>query len=151
MVLEILKHKANGKKIGITFSSFDLLHAGHNLMLSEAKSQCDILIACLQTNPTIDRPEKNKPVQSVFERWTQLQSIKDVDYVIPYETEKELEDILLTIQPHIRIVGEEYRDKEFTGKHLTPVYYNSRKHGFSTSSLRNKINHLEIHQHHDQQ
>lgn len=127
-------------KIGITCSCFDLLHAGHVVMLQEAKSMCDYLICALQVDPTLDRPDtKNKPVQSVFERYLQLSACKYVDEIIPYASEKELEDILLTINPDIRIIGEEYKNKDFTGKNLSPIFYNKRRHSFSTSDLRNRV------------
>ena len=131
-------------KVGITFSAFDLFHAGHVAMLQEAKQHCDYLIACLQTDPTIDRPTKNKPVQSVFERYVQLSGCKYVDEVIPYETEKDVIDILTVYQPNIRFVGEEYRTVEFTGRKEcddmgTELYFNSRKHSFSTSELRARV------------
>ena len=127
-------------KIGFTCSTFDLFHAGHMMMLKEAKSQCDYLIVGLQTDPTIDRPDtKNKPVQSLFERFVQLDSCKYVDEIIPYSTEKELMDILLSYPIDVRIVGEEYKDKHFTGRELNlEIHYNSRKHSFSTTSLRQR-------------
>jgi len=141
MLKDIMKLKKDGKEIGMTFSCFDLLHAGHNAMLSEAKAECDILVVGLQTDPTIDRPEKNPPVQSVFERWMQLQAIRDVDFIVPYATEQELIDILLTIQPHYRIIGDEYKDKEFSGKDVEGIInvYNGRAHSFSTTSLRQRV------------
>lgn len=131
-------------KIGITFSTFDLLHAGHILMLEEAKQQCDYLIVGLQTDPTIDRPEtKNKPSQSIVERQLQLSAVKYVDHVIVYETEKDLIDILTIYPINIRFVGEEYRNKDFTGKDYCldndiEIVYNSRKHRFSTTELRKR-------------
>jgi len=128
-------------KTGFTCSTFDLFHAGHILMLEEAKKQCDFLIVGLQTDPTIDRREtKNKPVQGVFERWAQLKACKFVDQIIPYSTEKELRDILLSFPINVRILGEEYKDKEFTG-HDIPMtfYFNQRKHSFSTSELRQRV------------
>lgn len=130
-----------GMKIGLTASAFDLLHAGHVLMLEECKQHCDYLIACLQTNPSLDRPEKNKPVQTVFERYTQLRAVKWVDEIIPYETESELVDILKARAPDIRFVGEEYRDKDFTGKEIgdIQIFYNSRRHRFSSSELRKRM------------
>jgi len=141
MLDKIMKHKEQGKTIGITFSCFDLLHAGHCAMLSEARAYCDILIVGLQTDPTIDRPEKNKPVQTVFERWVQLQALKDVDYIIPYATEQELVDLLLMIRPDFRIIGSEYKGKNFTGCDIEDikVIYNRRDHSFSSSSLRKRI------------
>ena len=124
---------------GITASSFDLLHAGHILMLREAKSVCDYLICALQTDPTIDRPEKNKPIQSYMERYIQLSAIKYVDEIIPYATEEEWLALLNNLPVHIRIIGEDYRGKDFTGKDAVPVHYNKRQHNYSTSSLRKKI------------
>lgn len=128
-------------KTGFTCSCFDLFHAGHIMMLKEAKSKCDYLIVGLQTDPTIDRPEKNKPIQSVVERFIQLESCKYVDEVVVYATEKDLLDILYTYPIDIRFVGEEYKDKDFTGKDLDhiEVYYNSRKHSFSTTELRQRV------------
>ena len=128
-------------KTGFTCSCFDLFHAGHIMMLKEAKSVCDYLIVGLQTDPTIDRPEKNKPIQSVVERFIQLESCKYVDEVVVYATEKDLLDILYSYPINIRIVGEEYRDKDFTGKNLEHIemYYNSRKHSFSTTELRGRV------------
>ena len=130
---------------GITFSSFDLFHSGHVAMLKEAKANCDFLIVGLQTDPTIDRPEKNKPIQSVFERYVQLEGCKYIDQIIPYATEQDIIDILLTYQINTRFIGEEYRSKEYTGKELCvdkgiEIYYNKRQHSFSTSELRKSIN-----------
>ena len=128
-------------KTGFTCSCFDLFHAGHIMMLKEAKSKCDYLIVGLQTDPTIDRPEKNKPIQSVFERFVQLDSCKYVDEVVVYATEKDLLDILHSYPIDVRIVGDEYKDKEFTGKNLEHIemYYNTRKHSFSTTELRKRV------------
>jgi glycerol-3-phosphate cytidylyltransferase len=129
-------------KTGITFSTFDLLHAGHILMLKEAKEQCDYLICGLQTDPTIDRPDtKNKPIQSIVERYIQLSAVEYVNEVIVYQTEKDLIDILKCIPIDIRIIGEEYRGTEFTGKSISGIemYYNERNHDFSTTELRNRI------------
>jgi len=139
----------NKLKIGFTASTFDLFHAGHIMMLKESKSQCDYLIVGLQTDPTIDRPEKNKPVQTVFERFIQLQACKYVDEVVVYATEKELVDILLSYPIDVRIVGNEYKDKEFTGKeecwnHNIDIYYNKREHSFSTTELRQRVVTAEI-------
>jgi glycerol-3-phosphate cytidylyltransferase len=133
-------------KIGFTCSTFDLFHAGHLLMLEEAKKQCDYLIVGLQTDPTIDRPkEKNKPVQSVFERFIQLEACKYVDKVIPYATEKELIDILLSYHIDVRILGEEYQEKDFTGMELgMEFYFNKRMHSFSTTELRQRVVAAEI-------
>jgi len=127
-------------RIGFTCSCFDLFHAGHLMMLKEAKTQCDHLIIGLQTDPTIDRPEKNKPVQSVLERFIQVQACRYVDEIIPYATEKELMDILTSFPIDVRIIGEEYRDKQFTGYQLPmAVYFNSRQHSFSTTELRQRV------------
>lgn len=132
-------------KIGFTCSTFDLFHAGHIIMLKEAKSQCDYLIVGLQTDPTIDRPkEKNKPVQSVFERFIQLQACKYVDEVVVYSTEKELVDILLSYPIDVRILGTEYENKSFTGRQECVIkgiefYFNSRAHSFSTTELRQRV------------
>jgi len=132
-------------RVGFTCSTFDLFHAGHMMMLKEAKEQCDYLIVGLQTDPTIDRPDtKNKPVQTLFERFVQLDSCKYVDEIIPYSTEKELTDILLSYPIDVRIVGEEYKDKEFTGRNLDiDLFFNSRKHSFSTTSLRKRVKEAE--------
>ena len=127
-------------KVGITASCFDLLHAGHVTMLKEAKTQCDYLICCLQVDPTLDRPEKNKPVQSLVERYMQLQAAKHVDEIIPYASEQDLMEILTTYQIDVRFIGEEYKEKEFTGCELDiPIYYNARKHSFSSSELRKRL------------
>ena len=131
-------------RIGFTCSTFDLLHAGHIQMLRDAKEQCDYLICGLQVDPSIDRPEKNSPVQTVVERFTQLNAVKYVDEIIPYQTEKDLEDILEMYQIDIRILGEEYREKDFTGKDICQerdidLYFNKRDHRFSTTDLRNRV------------
>ncbi len=131
-------------KIGITFSAFDLLHAGHITMLEEAKRQCDYLICGLQTDPTIDRPEKNRPVQSVVERYIQLKGCKFVDEIVPYATEQDLEDILRAFKIDVRIIGDEYKDKNFTGRSYCEekgieLCFNIREHRFSSSSLRQEV------------
>lgn len=135
-------------KIGITFSTFDLFHAGHIKMLEEAKSKCDYLIVGLQLDPSIDRPKKNKPTQSVVERYVQVRSCKYIDEVIPYVTEQDLIDILSSFKIDIRIIGEEYRKKSFTGKDYClkkgiEIYYNKREHRFSSSALRKQVSHAE--------
>lgn len=125
---------------GFTAGAMDLLHAGHLAMLEEARSQCDYLIVGLHTNPTTDRPTKNKPIQTIFERYFQLKGCKFVDEIIPYDTEADLINLLKIIQPDIRILGQEYKNREFTGKELPiKVYFNKREHGFSTSELRKRI------------
>jgi len=143
---KIKELKEQGKKIGITFSTFDLgPHAGHIAMLSEAKNSCDYLIAGLQTDPTIDRPDtKNKPIQSIVERQIQLAATRYVDEIVVYQTEKDLEDILLTLPIDVRILGVEYKDKDFTGKEIClrrgiELIYNGRDHSFSSSSLRKRV------------
>lgn len=132
------------KKVGITFSAFDLLHAGHIRMLAEAKEQCDYLIVGLQTDPTIDRPEKNQPTQTVVERYIQLQGCKFVDEIIPYATENDLEDILRLYTIDVRILGDEYREKIFTGREYCEsvgirLYFNERRHRFSSTNLRLEV------------
>jgi glycerol-3-phosphate cytidylyltransferase len=125
--------------VGFTCGAFDLLHCGHIVMFEEAKSNCDQLIVGLQTDPSIDRPDtKNKPIQTLFERYMQLQALKSIDKIIPYDTEESLLDLLHTLKIDIRFVGEDYREKEFTGKGLHQVFFTSRKHSFSTSSLRER-------------
>ena len=132
-------------KVGITFSTFDLLHAGHVAMLREAKSICDYLIIGLQSDPTIDRPDtKNSPIQTMFERYLQLKAVEYVDEIVPYQTERDLEDILETLPINIRILGVEYKDKDFTGKDICrkrgiELYFNKRDHRFSTSDLRKRV------------
>lgn len=131
-------------KIGITFSTFDLLHAGHIAMLREAKTQCDYLMVGLQMDPSSDRPDKNNPVQSIVERYTQLKGVQYVDEIIPYSSERDVEDILTLYQINVRILGEEYRDKEFTGKDICrkrdiQLFFNKREHRFSSSDLRKRV------------
>ena len=135
-------------KVGITFSSFDLFHAGHVKMLEDAKEQCDYLICGLQTDPTLDRPEKNKPVQSVVERYIQLKGCKYVDEIVPYATEQDLEDILRSFNIDVRVIGDEYASKQFTGRKYceqkgVTLFYNKREHRFSSSSLRKEVQEKE--------
>lgn len=135
-------------KIGITFSAFDLLHAGHIKMLEEAKRQCDYLIVGLQTDPTLDRPEKNRPTQTVVERYIQLKGCKFVDEIVPYATEQDLEDVLRSFKIDVRILGDEYKDKNFTGRAYCEskgieLYYNRRDHRFSSSALRKEVADVE--------
>lgn len=147
MVFNKIKElKSQGLKIGITFSTFDIgPHAGHVAMLAEAKNHCDYLICGLQTDPTLDRPDtKNAPVQSIVERQIQLSANRFVDEIVVYQTEKDLIDILLTLPIDVRILGIEYADTEFTGKHICQekgieLVYNSRDHSFSSSSLRKRV------------
>mgnify|MGYP000651606548 CR=1 FL=1 len=131
-------------RVGFTASSFDLLHAGHVTMLQEAKNQCDYLICGLQTDPTIDRPEKNKPTQSVSERYIQLDAVRYVDEIIPYTTEDELCQLIALVHPDVRIIGEEYELKDFTAKEYCieqgiEIYYNKRRHGYSSSLLKKRL------------
>ena len=135
-------------KIGLTASTFDLLHAGHIEMLREAKGEVDYLICGLQIDPSIDRPEKNKPVQTVVERHTQLSAVRFVDEIIPYLYESDLEDILQMRDIHVRILGEEYRNKDFTGRDICKardieLYFNKRDHRFSSSGLRQRVKERE--------
>lgn len=135
--------------VGITFSAFDLLHAGHVQMLREAKEQCDYLIVGLQIDPSIDRPEKNTPIQTIVERYTQLKGIKYVDEIIPYASERDLEDILLMYNIDVRILGKEYKEKDFTGKDTCEkrgirLYFNKRDHRFSSSELRKRISEKRV-------
>ena len=142
---KIKQLKQDGLKVGIVFSSFDLFHAGHVAMLAEAKNHCDYLIAALQTDPTIDRPDsKNPPIQSIVERQIQVSTNRNVDEVVVYQTEKDLEDLLLILPVDVRILGVEYADKEFTGKDICvkrgiEIVYNGRDHSFSSSSLRKRV------------
>ena len=138
-LLKIENIRKEGKRIGFTCSTFDLLHAGHVAMLAEAKSKCDFLIVGLLSDPTYDRPEKQKPIQSMFERWVQLDAISYVDMIIPFSTEQDIVDMVLTLKPDIRVVGVEYKDIEHTGKGLCPIFYNSRKHSFSSTELKERI------------
>jgi glycerol-3-phosphate cytidylyltransferase len=131
-------------KIGIVTSTFDLLHAGHVMMIREAKTKCDHLIAALQVNPSIDRAEKNAPIQTLVERYIQLSAVRYVDEIITYETEKDLEDILAIYPIDIRILGEEYKNKDFTGREICKkrgieLYFNRRDHRFSSSDLRKRV------------
>ena len=138
-----LSYKDCGK-IGFTCSTFDLLHAGHVTMLEEAKHHCDYLIVGLQNDPTEDRLEKNKPVQSIVERQIQLAAIKYVDEIVIYNTEQDLIDLLLTLPIHVRVLGDEYKNKDFTGKEIakqrgSKIVYNGRDHSFSSTSLRKRV------------
>jgi len=131
-------------RVGFTCSAFDLLHAGHVQMLREAKEQCDYLICGLQTDPSIDRKEKNKPIQTVVERYTQLKALSYVDEIIPYNTEEDLKDLLTLYTIDVRILGVEYKTQEFTGKDICQkrgidLYFNKRDHRFSTSDLRKRV------------
>ena len=128
-------------KKGITFGAFDLFHAGHVLMLEEAKSVCDHLIVCIQSDPSLDREEKNKPVQSIIEREIQVSGCRFVDEVIIYDTEADLLNIIGQVDWDVRIIGEEYKDKDFTGRDQTleRCHFNKRPHTFSSSELRERV------------
>ncbi len=146
----VLPDEMVGRPVAFTCSTFDLLHAGHILMLAECKQICDYLIVGLQTDPTIDRPDtKNKPVQSIVERYVQLSAVKFVDEIIVYDTEKDLEDLLMFLPITMRICGEEYKDKHLTGKDICDnrgirTHYNSRTHRFSSSELRQRTYQSEL-------
>lgn len=132
------------KIIGITCSCFDLFHAGHVKMLEEAKTQCDYLIVALQTDPTIDRESKNKPLQSLVERYIQVNACSHVDEIVPYQSEEELKEIFMSFDLNVRIIGEEYRSKDFTAKDICQergidIYYNKRQHNFSSTELRKRL------------
>ncbi len=138
-----LNYKDCGK-IGFTCSTFDLLHAGHITMLEEAKHHCDYLIVGLQNDPTLDRPEKNAPVQTIVERQLQLAAVKYVDEIVIYNTEQDLVDLLLTLPIDVRVLGDEYKNKDFTGKDIakqrgSKIVYNGRDHSFSSTSLRKRV------------
>jgi len=150
MSMLVMPDNMIGKPVGFTCSTFDLLHAGHILMLAECKQVCDYLIVGVQSDPTIDRPgTKNKPVQSIVERHVQLSAVKFVDEIIVYNTEKDLEDMLMFLPIGVRIIGEEYKDKDFTGKQICEdrgikIWYNSRSHRFSSSELRQRTYQSEV-------
>tara|TARA_Y100000310_G_scaffold330114_1_gene401225 strand:- start:623 stop:1063 length:441 start_codon:yes stop_codon:yes gene_type:complete len=130
----------NNVKHGFIASCFDLLHAGHCLMIEDAKSKCDYLIAGLQIDPTVDRPYKNKPILSLEERRILLQSNKHIDQIVLYGTEDDLAEILRGMRPHIRILGEDWKGRHATGQEYSEeIYYHKRDHGWSTSGLREKI------------
>ena len=136
-------------KVGITCSCFDLFHAGHVKMLQEAKENCDYLIVALQTDPTIDRPNKRRPIQSLVERYIQVKGCKYVDEIVPYQTEFELEEIFSSFKMDIRIIGDDYRGKEFTAKDICAsrgidIYYNKRDHNFSSTELKDRITNAEV-------
>ncbi len=144
--LEIIERERKaGHRIGMTFSTFDVLHAGHVAMLAECKAHCDFLVVGLLSDPTLDRPtSKNKPVQSLFERWVQVQAISYIDLLFPFESEQDLTDSILLIRPDIRFAGEEYENVEYTAKDITQemgieMYFNKRAHSFSTTELRQRI------------
>ena len=138
-------------KIGFNCSSFDLLHAGHVTMLKMEKERCDYLKVALQTNPAIDRPGvKNRPVQSIYERFVQLQACRYVDEILVYDTEAELLNLIKTQTIHIRFLSEEYLNRDFTGKQYCidrgiELFYHPREHTYSSSDLRKRTYELELH------
>jgi len=139
-----VENTMNRQRVGFTASTFDLLHAGHVMMLREAKNQCDYLICGLQIDPSVDRPKKNSPIQTIVERYTQLSAIKYVDEVVVYSTEQDLLDILEMYKIDVRILGDEYKDKDFTGREVCDkldidLYFNNRDHRFSSSNLRQSV------------
>ncbi|MCR4280882.1 MAG: adenylyltransferase/cytidyltransferase family protein [Candidatus Kaiserbacteria bacterium] len=140
----------DGKKMGITAGAFDLCHAGHMLMFKEAKEHCDYLVVGLHDDPSIEPAEyrgkkKNKPIMSLEERRIILEGIRYIDEVVIYRTEEDLYELLKKIKPDIRIIGADWKGKEFTGHDLPiEVYYNSRDHGFSTTELRKRIRESDI-------
>jgi len=138
---EIAELKKEGKVVGFTASTFDLMHAGHVIMLQQAKTQCDFLIVGLLTDPTRDRPNKNYPIQTSWERWIQAQAIKAIDKVIPFDTEEDLENMIKILKPDVRFVGKEYEGKEHTGWDIkgTKIIYNERTHNYGSTQLRDKI------------
>lgn len=147
-LVSIREHRASGKKIGFTCSSFDLLHAGHYMMLEDSKEKCDILVVGLQTDPTIDETyriatggkNKNAPVQSYEERFTQINGCKYVDIIVKYSTEDDLMELLTSINPDIRMIGADWRGKPYTGHKLDiPIHFNDRSHSYSTSNLRKRV------------
>lgn len=146
----VMPDDMTGRPVGFTCSTFDLLHAGHILMLAECKQVCDYLIVGVQSDPSIDRAgTKNKPVQSIVERYVQLSAVKFVDEIIVYNTEKDLEDMLMFLPISVRIIGEEYKDKDFTGKQICEdrgikIWFNSRSHRFSSSELRQRTYQSEL-------
>jgi len=143
--IENIKQKYKGKKIGFTCSCFDLLHSGHMIMLQDAKQQCDVLIIGLQTDPTIDRKSKNKPIQAFEERRIMIDGVKYIDEIIIYATESDLYNILVNLNPNIRILGSDWQGKAFTGCELSiPIHWHSRNHGYSTSSLRKRVYEAEL-------
>ena len=143
-VVQFSRVQGQSMKVGFTCSTFDLLHAGHVSMLQEAKTKCDYLICGLQNNANWDRPEKNEPIQSILERQIQLGAVRFVDEIVVYNTEKDLEDILLTLPIDVRILGVEYMEKDFTGRAICEkrgieLVFNGRDHSFSSSSLRKRV------------
>ena len=142
--IDFIKKKYVGKKLGFTCSCFDILHCGHAIMLEDASKNCDVLVIGLQTDPTLDRAEKNKPVQSYDERKIMINAIKYVDEVIEYATESDLLNILVYLNPDVRVLGTDWNGKEYTGHHLEiPIHWHRRDHNWSTSYLRKRVAYAE--------
>ena len=143
---QISQLKKDGKVVGFTASTFDLMHAGHVVMLQEAKTQCDYLIVGLLTDPTRDRPDKNYPIQTSWERWIQAQALEAVDRIIPFDTEEDLETMIKILKPDVRFVGEEYKGSDHTGWDIkgTKIIYNKREHNYGSTQLRKKIFEQEL-------
>ncbi len=144
--LEKFRLENSNKKIGCTFSCWDLLHAGHNIFLEDCKNNCEVLCVGLQTDPTIDRPEKNKPIQSLEEREIQVKSCRYVDYYFIYSTEETLYNSVVNLKPNIRFLGNDYVGKKYTGDDLNvPIHYHPRSdHNYSTTNLRKNIYNREV-------
>ena len=139
-ILDLVNRDTSSVKVGITVSTFDLLHSGHTLMLNECRSRCDFLVVGLMTDPTIDRKNKMKPLQTTMERYIQLCGFKGVDLIVPLDTENDIINLLKILKPDIRFVGEEYKGVEFTGKDLgIEIYYNNRQHDYSSTKIKQKI------------
>jgi glycerol-3-phosphate cytidylyltransferase len=143
--IQNIKERYKGKKIGFTCGCFDLLHTGYLIMLKEAKDQCEVLVVGLQSDPTINRPYKNKPILNLFERKTMLTSLKYIDEIIDYNTESDLYNILLELKPNVRIIGDDWKRKEYTGYDIKdiPIYWHTIKHNYSVKSLCRKIYNIE--------
>ena len=138
--IKMLREKYQGMTIGFTCSCFDILHCGHCIMLEDARNQCDVLIIGLQTDPTIDRADKNKPIQEYEERLIMARSIRYIDEIITYSTEKELYEMLQMLNPDVRIIGTDWKEKKYTGYDLPiKMYWHDRNHNWSTSNLRKRI------------
>lgn len=144
--IEILKEKYAGKRIGFTCSAFDLFHCGHVLMLEDAKRHCDVLIVGLHTNPKLDRDSKNAPIQTYEEREIQIRGCRYVDEVIKYATESDLRQILLALQPNVRVLGTDWKGKPFTGHDIASIeiVWHNRDHQWSTTYLRNRVHRAEL-------
>ena len=135
------KRQDTGIKIGFVASSLDCTHCGHVIMLADGRKQCDYLVVCLQTDPTLDRDTKNKPIQDWEERRIMVESIRYVDEIIKYATEADLHKILTLLKPDVRILGSDWMNKPYTGHEISdiPIYWHRRDHDYSTTNLRDRI------------